>query len=108
MRFLAEALTGQIILIKPVQRQLPPTKALLARSAKPVDNLFIRLVLFLIALFRPAVATAKGVSNHWPPRLSPIAHQRIATLSFLWPIILMVIAERPIEVYLEKVMGVMA
>jgi hypothetical protein len=61
----------------------------------------VRLVLWFIALFKPVVAT---VANLWPPRLPRIARQRVATMSFLASVVLMLIAEN----HLEKVIGVVA
>jgi hypothetical protein len=59
MKFYTETIQGDLILIK-TNIFTPPPCPVIARSVKPATPWFIRLVLFLLALFRPAVATGKN------------------------------------------------
>lgn len=103
MKFDIETVTGNLILIRTSVEYMPPCPVI-ARSATPATPWFIRLVLFLLTLFRPAVTTVTNLVHLWPPQLPHAARQQVATLSFLAAVVLMLIAEN----HLEKVIGVMA
>jgi hypothetical protein len=107
MKFHTETIvTGTLILIK-TNIPTPPPCPVIAQSVKPAApwySILIRLVLFLLSLFRPVVATVRNLANLWPPQLSRNTQQRIAALSFLASVALMMMAES----YLEKMIGMMA
>lgn len=103
MKFYAEiTITGDLILIK-TNIPTPPPCLVIAQSAKPAApkgtplTRLVCLVLWFIAFFSPVVA-------HWPPKISPANHVRVAVLG----IIAMSVVEVLAQAHIERALGVMA
>lgn len=93
--------TGDLILIK-TNIPTPPPCPVIARSAKPAapkrtpSTRLVCLVLWFIAFFAPVVA-------HWPPKISPANHGRLAVFG----IIALATIEVLVQARVERALGMM-